>query len=410
MEVYYGNNIPEHLQLEPIKPTDAMGFSLWPDSPNWSFQFLRQIAHSYNQGTEFHELYLAVRHLKVGDFNGWFEVLNRLAKEMEDAADRSRAGGHNVSASERYLRASSYYGAAGFFLSVTNDLGAQASVASRRCFDKFVELHKGRIVPVEIPYENGKSMPGYFFNPAATGHDTRRPTILMMSGGDGDAKEVYLKFGHAFSERGYECLSFNGPGQGDSVLRGLYARHDWEVVVGKCIDFLEQQDDVDTENIGIISGSMGGYYAPRAAAFEKRLKALCVWGGVYHFPDSVLLDETSDRASQFKAIFGVKTLAEAAEKVKLFTLQGVADKIQCPTLYVVGEAELAFLHGPNDSYIPNDDYSEHAKRAYTEIPHDNKKMIIFRIGEPGAAHCSCDSPAFATEEICDWFDETLRNH
>jgi pimeloyl-ACP methyl ester carboxylesterase len=409
MQIYYGRDIPEHLGLEPINPSDAQGFSLWPDSPNWSFQFLRQIAHSFSQGADFHELYLAVRHLEVGDFNGWFEACNGLAKEMEAAGDRSRSGGHRVSARQRYLRANTYYGAAGFFLSAANDLGAGAFQASRRCFDKFAELREGRIVPVEIPYENGASLPGYFFNPATAGDKARLPTLLMMSGGDGDAKEVYLKFGRAFSERGYKCLAFDGPGQGASVGRGLYARHDWEIVAGKCIDFLELQDDVDTDNIGIISGSMGGYYAPRAAAFEPRLKALCVWGGVYSFPQSVFSDEKSDQAAQFKAIFGVKTMAEAAEKVKRFSLQGVADKIQCPTLYVVGEAEMAFLHGPNDPYIPNDDYSAHAKRAYTEIPHDNKRMIVSRIGEPGATHCGCDSPASILEEICDWFDETLRN-
>lgn len=410
METSYGNDIPEHLRLDSINPSEAMGFSLWPDSPNWSFQFLRQAGLSFSQGADFHELYLAVQHLEVGDFDGWFEAFDHLAKETEAAGDRSRAGGHNISARERYLRANTYYGAAGFFLSAANELGAQAFLGSRRCFDKYAELREGRVVPVEIPYENGVSLPGYFINPAPTGTQTRRPTILMMSGGDGSAKEVYLKSGRALSERGYKCLAFDGPGQGDAVGRGLYARHDWEIVAKHCIDFLEQQDDVDPDNIGIVSGSMGGYYAPRAAAFETRIRALCVWGGIYSFPQAVFLDETSDRAAQFRSIFGVTTMAEAAERVKLFTLEGVADKIQCPALYVVGEAEMAFLYGPNDSYIPDKDYSSQSKRAYSEIPHDNKKMIIFRIGEPGATHCGCDSSPAALEEICDWFDETLQNH
>lgn len=406
METYDGNNIPDHLRLEPIEPAQAMGFALWPDNPNWCLQFLRQVGQCYRRGADFHEIYLAIKDVAAGDEDGWYRALQRLAQRLERDADRSRAGGHTTSAAARYLRASNYYRAAGFFLPATQELGAQAVGDRRRCFSLYAELGDAAIVPVEIPYENGATLPGFFFNPDPHYGAGPHPTVIMMGGGDTVAEEMYLDVGQALSERGYKCLSFDGPGQGESIRRGLYARHDWEVVIGRCIDFLLQHDDVDPENIGIVSVSLGSYYAPRAAAFEKRLKALCVWGGLYRFPD-VVLDETADWAEQLKAIFGVGTVAEVAEKVKLFALAGVADKIACPTLYIVGEGETAFLYKSADRYVPNDHYAD-ARRAYLEIPHENKRLIVFRIGEPGMDHCSGDARAFAAEEICDWFDQILQ--
>jgi hypothetical protein len=44
------------------------------------------------------------------------------------------------------------------------------------------------------------------------------------------------------------------------------------------IDWLETRDDVDARRVGVVAMSLGGYYAPRAAAFEKRLAASVAWG------------------------------------------------------------------------------------------------------------------------------------
>ena len=35
---------------------------------------------------------------------------------------------------------------------------------------------------------------------------------------------------------------------------------------------------VDAARIGLVGWSLGGYYAPRAAAFEKRIKLVVAWG------------------------------------------------------------------------------------------------------------------------------------
>ena len=47
------------------------------------------------------------------------------------------------------------------------------------------------------------------------------------------------------------------------------------------IDFVETRRDLDAARIAMWGVSLGGYYAPRAAAFEKRIKACIALGGPF---------------------------------------------------------------------------------------------------------------------------------
>ena len=52
---------------------------------------------------------------------------------------------------------------------------------------------------------------------------------------------------------------------------------EYEEPVSAVIDFIEKRDDLSSDRVAIWGVSLGGYYAPRAASHDDRLKA--------HFPD-----------------------------------------------------------------------------------------------------------------------------
>ena len=52
--------------------------------------------------------------------------------------------------------------------------------------------------------------------------------------------------------------------------------------MGALLDALADRDDLDLDRIGALGVSLGGYYAPRAAAFEPRLKAVAGISGPYN--------------------------------------------------------------------------------------------------------------------------------
>jgi dipeptidyl aminopeptidase/acylaminoacyl peptidase len=140
-------------------------------------------------------------------------------------------------------------------------------------------------------------------------------------------------------------LMVGGPGQGEAEY-DFAIRPDYEYVVGKLIDWVSKRTDVDSKRIGIWGLSLGGYYAPRAAAFEKRISACIGICGPYDW--GALWDNLP---ALTKAAFRLRSKsaddAEAKRKAGELSLRGVAKRIECPLL-VVG-AGLDRLCPPEDA-------------------------------------------------------------
>lgn len=141
--------------------------------------------------------------------------------------------------------------------------------------------------------------------------------------------------------RGFSVLSLDGPGQGE-VSRWSVARPDYEVAISATIDWLETLSDVDTSRIGLFGSSLGGYYAPRAAALEPRIKAVVGNCGPFNWAEcwEVLPVVTREAFAHYA---GADDLAHARTLAEGFTLEGVMGRLDRPLLVV---------HGDEDPLIP----------------------------------------------------------
>ena len=144
------------------------------------------------------------------------------------------------------------------------------------------------------------------------------------------------------------CLVDRWAGKwGKHPFPGNALRYDYNVAGTAAVNYLETRKDVDKERLGVMGISLGGYYAPRCAAFEKRYKACVAWGAIYDYYatwKSRIEKAVQGIASPFPAntstgYLGVKSYDEALKKLEKFTLKGVAGKIACPFLLVHGEAD-----------------------------------------------------------------------
>jgi alpha-beta hydrolase superfamily lysophospholipase len=117
---------------------------------------------------------------------------------------------------------------------------------------------------VAIPFE-GTLLPGYLFRPDTSGEP--RPTLIYHGGYDSVLEEAYFAAAAGAVRRGYNCLAFDGPGQG-AVLRDqhLSFRADWETVVSAAADYALKRPEVDSGRLALMGTSFGGYLAARAAA------------------------------------------------------------------------------------------------------------------------------------------------
>jgi dienelactone hydrolase len=183
---------------------------------------------------------------------------------------------------------------------------------------------------VLIPYQ-GKHLAGTFRRPKGD----KRPPIVIMTMGLDSTKEELLTFETTFLSRGMAILAFDGPGQGEAEY-DFPIRYDYENVVAPVIDWLFSRDDVDTKRIGIWGISLGGYYAPRTVAFERRIKACIANCGPYNW--GALWEKLPDLTRQaYIRRSHSKSAEEAHSKAFSLSLEGVAEKVDRP-LFVISAA------------------------------------------------------------------------
>ena len=85
---------------------------------------------------------------------------------------------------------------------------------------------------------------------------------------------MWLWGGAGALDRGYNAITFDGPGQGETLLlRKIPFRHDWENVITPVVDFPCGCGDVDPGRIALSGVSQGGHWVLRALAYEHRIAA-----------------------------------------------------------------------------------------------------------------------------------------
>jgi len=357
-----------------------------------------------NSGGEMNEIdracKAAVVRNGVPEVGSWFDGWTGVAKVLEDQAAADEARAHAISAAHKYRRAAVYHALAERYIPHTDARKAQAYGGMQTAFAKYLDLAGEPVERVEVPF-GSQSLPALFIPAAAPG---RAPTVVFVDGFDLYKELVYLrKNSDAARSRGMAMLIVDTPGVGEALrLRGITTRHDTEAPVGACIDYLATRPDVDADRIGLIGLSLGGYYAPRAAAFEKRVKACIAWGAQWDVAARwrrrhAKLDKSSLSApdTQMLWVTGKDSTESALEFVRNFTLAGVADRITVPFLVV---------HGASDHLVPLDE----AKQVIAAAVNSPRAELVVTTPEYGGeGHCCMDGMQTGVDLIYDWLADAL---
>lgn len=334
--------------------------------------------------------------------DAWPEEWCRMAARLEKVADKAAAEGRQLTAGNYYLRAGMYYFTGERFV-YPGDQKREIGRKSLQCQRAGLERRHPNIEFVEVPYENA-TLPAIFMK--APGVSGRAPTVVVFDGMD-NCKEMSVLFnGLEFAARGWHTLAIDGPGQGESLrLRGLYARHDYEVAGAAAYDYVAARPDVDAQKVTVMGYSFGGYYAARVAAFEKRYLAgvafaalhwdLAAWQSEIKRRHAVDPKNTAQSAFHFRWIMGHIDDADAAiAKAAKFSLAGVAEKITCPFLIV---------HAEDDTVVP----VASAYKLYEALGSKRKHMIICTKEDGGIYHAQADNRQVGVDYIADWIAGNL---
>ncbi len=331
-------------------------------------------------------------------FDSWVNVAHQVIANGE--ADEAR--GRKLSAGIKYQRAAGYLLAAERMQSRDYAPRWEAYRKGLAMFRRGVELQELGVEFIDIPYE-GSSFPALFVK--AQPRDGRPAPVLVSCNGLDSMKEQIFGAGNpaAFAARGVSTLVIDQPGTGAALrLNGLVGRHDSEVWASKAVDYLLTRDDVDPKRIGMFGLSLGGYFAPRAAAFEKRFSLCAVMGANHNWGEMQKRRQAreGDRPvphywDHVMWVFGKKTIEEFMAWAPAMDLNGVVEKIAVPFLVT---------HGEGDRQIP----VEYAHQSYDQAVNSPKRELrITTKADFEVEHCGADNGTVLRDFIADWVGETF---
>jgi dienelactone hydrolase len=375
---------------------EPYGWHHWPEHPWLTYQFRRGLGETQEGGGTVSECFLAASRMIPGDKESWHREWLVVGDRNFERGLAEEKRGHIRTAMNCFLRAADYYRQAEFFLEPEDPRRLATFTKMERSSHGFLRHLNPAGEVLEIPYEKGTTLYAYFVRaPFAV---ERQPCLISMGGLDSIKDEMWFMQAHGALQRGISVLMIDGPGQGGTLRRHkLPTRHDYEVPVGRCIDYLQTRKDVDASRIAVCGSSLGGYYAARAGAMEPRLAAAISHGAVWSIYELWKnADESHGLASHIKWVFGVKTMKEAAERARPFTLEGALDHMKCPYLIVHGGYDVLGMSGATRTY-------EYAKSKGVDAT-----LRFVTPEETGAEHCQHDNPTIGQELMADWLADVFK--
>jgi pimeloyl-ACP methyl ester carboxylesterase len=336
---------------------------------------------------------------EIQDYNEVTPLMEKLAKESIEKKELRRA--------------TAYMRLAEFFCFSSED-------EKRELREEYISLFyqayaKENIKNHEVPYENGK-LPVFEIFPKGKIKDT----LVMHGGGDSFMEDLY-QFVKPFADSGYHIIFFEGPGQGGALHKfNLKMTHEWEKPVSAIYDFFK------LDQVPLIGISLGGYFACRAAAYEKRISRVVFWDVVYDFFECVFGRESKMKSFFLKTlvdinaskiinkmvekkmkkepflkwimehsyfIHGVETPFQYLKRLKKYTTADISHLVTIPTLV---------LAGTNDHIIP---FRMYKKQMNALKNVEDLTGRVFTKEEHAASHGQVGNIPLVVKTITDWLDK-----
>jgi len=364
---------------------------LTPHHP-FASQTLRLAAEASQGGGDVFEIARCCEKIELGDKDGWEREWISLAEKTEGWAREALDSGHEVSARNYFFHANNYWRMADVFLLGFDPRRAKYFSKAQECFREAVKLNGPKSEIIEVTCGDDV-YDGYYFQPPNPSGE-KFPVVFLIGGADAYAEEIYFS-GRQVLDRGWGLLLVDTPGRGSSIyLKGIKTRPDYEVPTAACIDWLINRPEVDADRIGLMGISLAGYYAPRAACYEKRIKALVGWSGCQNILTDVY-EHCAHLQPTLQRLLGGVDDATAREELKDFVVKD-ADQIKVPAL---------ISHGTTDTLMS----VEGAKRLFDGIGSDDKTLNLIDGSDNGGGsmHCSHDYWARNVPAMLDWLEDRL---
>ncbi len=371
---------------------------------DFAFQWL--LGSIPNGGGEVGEAFYVAGNIEDGDPASWQNEWEKMAQRKEARAKAALEKGHKITARECYLKASNYYRTALVSMLPDNPKFNGLGKKTRVCMKEAGKLFDPPMTYFEVPFEK-TVLPGYFRPVKKDGKP--RKTLLMIGGGETFIEDLVFYIEPQAHKRGYNFITVDLPGQGMLPAEGLFFRKDTETQMKAILDVILKFPEVDPAKLAVYGISNGGYFVPRAATVEKRIKAVIVSSAVVDnyrmFQEMPFAKDTQEQIDQWPAFkkavtsavtwrWGLdpKDIKGQVEATKGFQFDPA--KVTCPVLNIIGAGE----------YV-NEETERQQKEFMDKVGTKNKTLVITPEDEGASSHCIGENRTLMAEVVFDWLDD-----
>ena len=340
---------------------------------NWAPRFT-------SQGVDYNDFFRTTS--RVERWEDWCREWVATGDVHSNLAVNAEAKRNRTSAGERYIGAALCYHFGKFVFQDFHDEYMSASQKAVEAFAKGLKLRDPTGERLEIPFDSA-TMVGTLRRPV----DSDKPPLVLLLAGLDSTKEEFFYWENVFLKRGLATFSLDGPGQGECGYNS-FIRPDYEAAVSTVLDVLTKRRDIDSNRIGLAGVSLGGYYAPRAAAYEPRVKAAVGNCGPWDLGECWDVLPGLTRAA-FRYHSGAASDEDAKVRAHQLSLEGAAQKIRQPLL---------IIHGKLDRVIP----WQQAHKIVDAVG-KNAELAMFENGN----HVCNNIPYIYRPLTADWLKEKL---
>ncbi|CAG9945827.1 unnamed protein product [Clonostachys rosea f. rosea IK726] len=276
-------------------------------------EMLGGMGYAIGGGADISPILAAAKDVIPGDFERFGDVFFKLAEETKSQALDPDNAYDPVNVRDTWFSTANYFRRADMFLH-----GNWSNPALETYWEEQLNAFNQGIAALPVPGERIQIPADNFtveaiWYSASPDNSTKRPTLIIGNGFDAAQEDIYHTLAAHALARGWNALTYEGPGQ-PTVRRSqnLGFIHQWERVVTPAVDYLleNKSSEIDTERLVLFGNSLGGYLAARAAAFEPRIKAVMLNGGIYDLHEGYTAQLTTDLAELYHS--GQKDLFDEA--------------------------------------------------------------------------------------------------
>lgn len=382
------------------------------------FQLMRQLGVCHSGAASVGECLALVNQIKDGDPSTWVTAFELLAKQQLEDAQQRLQNNHHISAKMQFYKACNSFRAAEYYMPCADPKHQQLGLQAQNSFIEAIKYEAYHFQYFQIPFKS-ITLPCYFFSPKQNALSDK--TIMIVSGFDGTLEEEFFFRGKAALERNYNLILMAGPGQMDVFrhYKQTYFEPDYEQPLSCVLDFLQKELNNNFLKLALMGISFGGYFATRAAIYDKRIKALIANSPIIdlyaylaafthmdpcrdipdsedfsindlpHIPEQEMPQQIKAQSEQLMYRFGRKSFKNTFAYLKNFNISEQIASLNIPCLGLCGEGE-----------------GEEPIKQYTKFNQVTKaSQFLFSAAQGADSHCQVGNADYANAVAYDWLDE-----